>query len=138
MEFRYLLCQIKIQCSRPVFKRAVSFSTALDPQSDGQSERTIQTLEDMLRVYVMNFHGNWDSKLPLIEDAYNNSYQGDKTTNPSILNNINLRRRITSHKSKKKIKRETKQSKAQRPSGRGPGRRRRHACGFVLKLAVVY
>ncbi|GJT43905.1 putative reverse transcriptase domain-containing protein [Tanacetum coccineum] len=41
---------------------------------DGQSERTIQTLEDMLRACVMDFSGSWDTHLPLIEFSYNNSY----------------------------------------------------------------
>ena len=52
----------------------LSFSTAYHPQSDGQSERTIQTLEDMLRACVLDFKGSWDWHLPLIEFAYNNSY----------------------------------------------------------------
>ena len=51
------------------------FSTAFHPQTDGQSERTIQTLEDMLRACVMEFKGSWDNYLALIEFAYNNSYQ---------------------------------------------------------------
>ena len=50
------------------------FSTAYHPQTDGQSERTIQTLEDMLRACVIDFKGNWDRFLPLAEFAYNNSY----------------------------------------------------------------
>ncbi|XP_070006540.1 uncharacterized protein [Nicotiana sylvestris] len=41
---------------------------------DGQAECTIQTLEDMLRACVLDFKGNWDDHLPLIEFAYNNSY----------------------------------------------------------------
>ncbi|GJV40828.1 putative nucleotidyltransferase, ribonuclease H [Tanacetum coccineum] len=49
-------------------------STAFHPQTDGQSERTIQTLEDMLRACVIDFGGNWDDHLPLVEFAYNNSY----------------------------------------------------------------
>ncbi|GJU06430.1 putative reverse transcriptase domain-containing protein [Tanacetum coccineum] len=49
-------------------------STAYHPQTDGQSERTIQTLEDMLRACVMDFGGSWDTHLPLIEFSYNNSY----------------------------------------------------------------
>ncbi|KAH9716301.1 hypothetical protein KPL71_021415 [Citrus sinensis] len=53
----------------------LNFSTAFHPQTDGQSERTIQTLEDMLRACVMEFKGNWDNYLPLMEFAYNNSYQ---------------------------------------------------------------
>ncbi|XP_035840312.1 uncharacterized protein LOC118487512 [Helianthus annuus] len=52
----------------------VNLSTAYHPQTDGQSERTIQTLEDMLRACVIDFGGNWDEHLPLIEFAYNNSY----------------------------------------------------------------
>jgi hypothetical protein len=51
------------------------FSTAYHPQTDGQSERTIQTLEDMLRLCVLDFKGNWIQYLPLVEFAYNNSYQ---------------------------------------------------------------
>ena len=50
------------------------FSTAFHPQTNGQSERTIQTLEDMLRSCVMQFKGNWDSHLPLVEFTYNNSF----------------------------------------------------------------
>ena len=53
----------------------LNFSTAFHPQTDGQSERTIQILEDMLRACVMEFKGSWDTRLPLIEFAYNNSYQ---------------------------------------------------------------
>ncbi|GJS38218.1 reverse transcriptase domain-containing protein [Tanacetum coccineum] len=60
------------------FQKALStrldMSTAYHPQTDGQSERTIQTLEDMLRACVMDFGGSWDTHLPLIEFSYNNSY----------------------------------------------------------------
>ena len=52
----------------------LKFNTAYHPQTDGQSERTIQTLEDMLRACVMEFQGNWENHLPLIEFAYNNSF----------------------------------------------------------------
>ena len=52
----------------------LDFSTAFHPQTDGQSERTIQTLEYILRMCVMDFEGQWDIHLPLIEFAYNNSY----------------------------------------------------------------
>ena len=52
----------------------LNMSTAYHPQTDGQSERTIQTLEDMLRVCVVDFKGNWDDYLPLIEFSYNNSF----------------------------------------------------------------
>ncbi|GJZ76026.1 putative reverse transcriptase domain-containing protein [Tanacetum coccineum] len=52
----------------------LDLSTAYHPQTDGQSERTIQTLEDMLRAYVIDFGGSWDVHLPLAEFSYNNSY----------------------------------------------------------------
>ncbi|PRQ55656.1 putative nucleotidyltransferase, Ribonuclease H [Rosa chinensis] len=52
----------------------LQFSTAFHPQTDGQSERTIQTLEDMLRACSLQFKGSWDKHLALMEFAYNNSY----------------------------------------------------------------
>ena len=52
----------------------ISMSTAYHPQSDGQTERTIQTLEDMLRACVLDFGGSWEEHLHLVEFAYNNSY----------------------------------------------------------------
>ncbi|GJS57181.1 putative reverse transcriptase domain-containing protein [Tanacetum coccineum] len=52
----------------------LDMSTAYHPQTDGQSERTIQTLEDILRAYVLDFGGSWDVHLPLVEFSYNNSY----------------------------------------------------------------
>ena len=52
----------------------LSMSTAYHPQSDGQTERTIQTLEDMLRACVLDFGGSWEEHLHLVEFAYNNSY----------------------------------------------------------------
>ncbi|GKA61576.1 putative reverse transcriptase domain-containing protein [Tanacetum coccineum] len=48
--------------------------TAYHPGDDGQSERTIQTLEDMLRACVIDFGSSWDRHLPLVEFSYNNSY----------------------------------------------------------------
>ncbi|XP_055960628.1 uncharacterized protein LOC126668448 [Mercurialis annua] len=48
----------------------LDFSTAFHPQTDGQSERTIQTLEDMLRMCILDFQGSWDTHLPLIEFSY--------------------------------------------------------------------
>ncbi|GJZ73560.1 putative reverse transcriptase domain-containing protein [Tanacetum coccineum] len=48
--------------------------TAYHPQTDGQSERTIQTLEDMLRACVIDFGGSWNIHLTLVEFSYNNSY----------------------------------------------------------------
>ncbi|GJX27078.1 putative reverse transcriptase domain-containing protein [Tanacetum coccineum] len=52
----------------------LDMSTAYHPKTDGQSERTIQTLEDMLCAYVIDFGSGWDKHLPLAEFSYNNSY----------------------------------------------------------------
>ncbi|GKE47376.1 putative reverse transcriptase domain-containing protein [Tanacetum coccineum] len=52
----------------------LDISTTYHPQTDGQSERTIRTLEDMLRACVLDFRGRWDVHLPLVEFLYNNSY----------------------------------------------------------------
>ncbi|GKB94286.1 putative reverse transcriptase domain-containing protein [Tanacetum coccineum] len=49
-------------------------SAAYHPQTDGQSERTIQTLKDMLRAYAIDFGKGWVNHLPLVEFSYNNSY----------------------------------------------------------------
>ena len=63
----------------PSLQRALStrlhFNTTFHPQMDGQSERTIQTLEDMLKAYMLEFKGSWDRHLPLMKFSYNNSYQ---------------------------------------------------------------
>ncbi|KAL0555988.1 hypothetical protein IC582_004491 [Cucumis melo] len=53
----------------------LKFSTSFHHQIDGQSERTIQTLEDMLRACVLKLKGSWDTHLPRMGFAYNNSYQ---------------------------------------------------------------
>jgi hypothetical protein len=50
-------------------------STAYHPQTDGQTERVNQILEDMLRSCVLNYSDSWDDCLPLVEFSYNNSYQ---------------------------------------------------------------
>ena len=52
----------------------LDFSITFHHQTDGQSERTIQTLEDMLRMCVMDFGGQWESYFPLIKFAYDNRY----------------------------------------------------------------
>nr|GEU57811.1 reverse transcriptase domain-containing protein [Tanacetum cinerariifolium] len=52
----------------------LDMSTAYHPQTDWQSERTIQTLEYMLRAYVIDFGIGWVKHLPLVEFSYNNSY----------------------------------------------------------------
>ncbi|WMV40816.1 hypothetical protein MTR67_034201 [Solanum verrucosum] len=60
----------------------VNLSTAFHPHTDGQVEHTIQTLEDMFRVCVIDFKGNWDDHLPLIEFAYNNRYNSSIQMTP--------------------------------------------------------
>ena len=57
-------------------------STAFYPQTDGQLERTIQTLEDMLRACVLDFKDSWEEHLPLVEFTYNNSYQASIQMTP--------------------------------------------------------
>ncbi|WMV09661.1 hypothetical protein MTR67_003046, partial [Solanum verrucosum] len=58
-----------------VWVSKVNLSTAFHPLTDGQEECKIKTLEDILRECVIDFKCNWDDHLPLIEFAYNNSYQ---------------------------------------------------------------
>ncbi|GJY03026.1 putative reverse transcriptase domain-containing protein [Tanacetum coccineum] len=55
----------------------LDMSTAYHPQTKGQSERTIQTLEDMLRACVIDFGNGRERYLPLIEFSYNNSYHAN-------------------------------------------------------------
>ncbi|GJZ33472.1 putative reverse transcriptase domain-containing protein [Tanacetum coccineum] len=63
----------------------VNMSTSYHPETDGQSERMIQILEDMLRAYVINFGSGWDKHLPLAEFSYNNSYHASNKAPPSKL-----------------------------------------------------
>ena len=79
-------------------------STAYHPQTNGQSERTIQTMEDMLRSCSLDFQGSWDQHLPLVEFSYNNSYHssiqmapyealyGKKCRNPSCWDDVGERK----------------------------------------------
>ncbi|GKA63342.1 putative reverse transcriptase domain-containing protein [Tanacetum coccineum] len=62
------------QSTQEALGTRLDMSTAYHPQTDGQSEHTIQTLEDMLRACVLDFGGNWDVHLSLVEFSYNNSY----------------------------------------------------------------
>jgi len=57
-----------------VFGTLLRFSTAFHPATDGQTEHTIQTLDDMLCAWVLDFKNTWDEQLALIELPYNNSY----------------------------------------------------------------
>nr|GEX19652.1 reverse transcriptase domain-containing protein [Tanacetum cinerariifolium] len=51
----------------------LDISTAYHPKTDGQSERTIQTLEDMLRACAIDFEKGWVNHFPLVKFSYNNS-----------------------------------------------------------------
>ncbi|KAJ0534400.1 putative nucleotidyltransferase, Ribonuclease H [Helianthus annuus] len=62
------------QSFQEAFGSQLNLSTAFHPQTDRQSEQTIQTLEDMLRACVMDLGGSWDKHLPLVEFSYSNSY----------------------------------------------------------------
>ena len=55
----------------------LTMSTSFHPQTDGQSEKTIQELEDMLRACVLDHKGCWEEHFPLMEFAYNNSYHAN-------------------------------------------------------------
>ncbi|GJZ12689.1 putative reverse transcriptase domain-containing protein [Tanacetum coccineum] len=60
----------------------ISMSTAYHPKTDGQSKRTIQTLEDMLRACMIDFGKGWVKHLPLAEFSYNNSYHASIKATP--------------------------------------------------------
>src|SRR3954468_1656109 len=82
MVFLCVLCRIEIRGLLLIFWKSLQealgsklrLSTVYHPQTDGQTERTIQSLEDLLRVCVLEQGGSWDTYLPLIEFTYNNSY----------------------------------------------------------------
>ncbi|GJU53573.1 putative reverse transcriptase domain-containing protein [Tanacetum coccineum] len=61
---------------------SLDMSTAYHPETDGQSERTIQTLEDMLRACVIDFGKGWVNHLPLVKFSYNNSYHASIKATP--------------------------------------------------------
>ena len=60
----------------------LTMSTVFHPQTDSRSERTIQVIEDMLRACVLDLKGSWEEQLPLVEFAYNNSYQASIQMEP--------------------------------------------------------
>nr|GEV01418.1 retrotransposable element Tf2 [Tanacetum cinerariifolium] len=71
--------RVKAECHKPFILLSalgtqLDMSTTYHPQTGGQSEKTIQTLEDMLRAYVIDFKKGWVRHLPLVEFFYNNSY----------------------------------------------------------------
>eukprot|EP00253_Pinus_taeda_P012189 PITA_12189 len=60
----------------------LNFSTAYHPQTDGQTERVNQMVEDMLRAYVMQQPTRWEDYLHLVEFAYNNGYHTSTQMSP--------------------------------------------------------
>ena len=60
----------------------MKLSTAFHPQTDGQAERTIQILQDMLIACIIDFKGSWDRHLPLVEFACNNNYRSSISIAP--------------------------------------------------------
>ncbi|GKC53766.1 putative reverse transcriptase domain-containing protein [Tanacetum coccineum] len=90
----------------------LDMSTAYHPQTDGQSERTIQTLEDMLRACAIDFGKGWVNHLPLVEFSYNNSYHasikaapfealyGQKCRSPIYWAEINQRMQVARDRQK--------------------------------------
>nr|GEZ61526.1 reverse transcriptase domain-containing protein [Tanacetum cinerariifolium] len=74
----------------------LDMSTAYHLETDGQSERTIQTLEDMLRACVFYFGGSWDRHLPLVEFSYNNRFHASIKAAPFEALN---RQKCSRHKS---------------------------------------
>ncbi|GJY57700.1 putative reverse transcriptase domain-containing protein [Tanacetum coccineum] len=75
-------------------------STAYHPETDGQSEHTIQTLEDMLRACVMDFGGIWDTHLSLVEFSYNSSYH---KSIKRLQKNYSIKERLKTAMSRQKI-----------------------------------
>ena len=70
----------------------LNFSTTFHPQTDEQSKRLMQILEDMLRGCVMEFLVSWDRYIQLMEFAYNNSYQANIGMAPVTPQNPGVRR----------------------------------------------
>jgi hypothetical protein len=64
------------------FGTNMNFSTTYHPESDGQTERVNQVIEDMLRMYVMDKPSKWEDCLHLVEFSYNNGYQSSLNMSP--------------------------------------------------------
>ncbi|GJZ86201.1 putative reverse transcriptase domain-containing protein [Tanacetum coccineum] len=73
---------VLMQREKSALGTQLDMSMAYHPKTDGQSERTIQTLEDMLRACVIDFGKGWEKHLPLVEFSYNNSYHASIKATP--------------------------------------------------------
>ncbi|GJU68431.1 putative reverse transcriptase domain-containing protein [Tanacetum coccineum] len=85
---------------------SLDMSTAYHPETDGQSERTIQTLEDMLRACVIDFGKGWINHLPLVEFSYNNIGEA-QLTGPNLIQEttekiIQIKQRIQAARDRQK------------------------------------
>jgi hypothetical protein len=60
----------------------LDYSTAYHPQTDGQTERVNQILEDMLRACILKYGIDWEKSLPYAEFLYNNSFQASLQMSP--------------------------------------------------------
>ncbi len=72
----------KISLIHEALGSKLDFSTAYHPDTGGQTERTNQILEDMLRACALDFGGTWEDHLPLEEFSYNDSYQSSLKAAP--------------------------------------------------------
>ncbi|GJZ80905.1 putative reverse transcriptase domain-containing protein [Tanacetum coccineum] len=86
---------------REALRTNLDMSTAYHPQIDGQSERIIQTLEDMLRACVIDFGSSWDRHLPLVEFLYNNSYHA-KLIRDTTEKIVQIKNRLLAARSRQK------------------------------------
>ncbi|GKC79237.1 putative reverse transcriptase domain-containing protein, partial [Tanacetum coccineum] len=73
---------------------SLDMSTAYHPQTNGQSDRTIQNLEDMLRAYVIDFGNGWVKYFPLVEFSYNNSYHASIKVQGTTEKIVQIKQRI--------------------------------------------
>nr|GEW43203.1 putative reverse transcriptase domain-containing protein [Tanacetum cinerariifolium] len=75
---------IKNRSWLPLFGTQLDMGTAYHPEADRQSEKNIQTLEDMLPACAIDFGKGWEKHLPLVEFSYNNSYHASIKATPFV------------------------------------------------------
>nr|GFA86377.1 putative reverse transcriptase domain-containing protein [Tanacetum cinerariifolium] len=82
---------------------SLDMSTSYHPETGGQSERTIQTLEDMLRACVIDFEKGWVNHFPLVKFSYNNSYHASiKIIQKTIEKIVQIKQRIQAARDRQK------------------------------------
>ena len=92
MAYQNLLCRIGIPDSHfwvevcKMLGITQAMSTSFHPQTDGQTERSNRTVEDMLRHYIDPSQTDWDQHIPAVEFAINNSWQESIKETPFFLN----------------------------------------------------